>query len=93
MKTNYGKTHIAPTLEREMVETPQNPNPPNADDIACASAACDMVAGCNGQVTGSHLARVAQLFADHRVKVEDAIAADFRKALESANAGDEKAKS
>ncbi len=35
-------------------------------DLACASAACDIVQHCRGQITGSHLARVAQLFADHR---------------------------
>lgn len=35
-------------------------------DIACSSAACDILRECNGQITGSHLARVARLFAEHR---------------------------
>lgn len=42
---------------------------PNNADLACASAACDFLKDCHGQVTGSHLARVAQLFADHRAAV------------------------
>ncbi len=41
------------------------------EDLACSSAACDYLKDCNGQITGSHLARVAQLFADSRVKAAE----------------------
>lgn len=37
-------------------------------DIACSSACCDILKDANGQITGSHLARVARLFAEHREK-------------------------
>lgn len=68
MKKNYAKAIVAQIVgDRTNVETPPSPAIPNADDIVCASAAADLF-GVPHQVTGSHLNRVAILFAQVREK-------------------------